>query len=120
MGHDWFDDWTVDVIADETTDLFRTTHKVKTQQVPKSRGQRCGDIELSGYLTNVEGPVSLLLDLHIAHERWGSSCDPSVNGHLRYPNDIDRSQIESVTDKIRKYRSDYNNNPPNTISFDFY
>jgi hypothetical protein len=24
---------------------------------------------------------------------------------------------ESVTDKIRKYRSDYNNNPPNTISF---
>ena len=39
-------DWEVDQIAD----LFRTTHKVKTQQVARSRGQRCGDIELAGYL----------------------------------------------------------------------
>ena len=34
-------DWSVDQLAD----LFRTTHKVKTQQVVKSRGQHCGDIE---------------------------------------------------------------------------
>ena len=34
-----------------------------------------------------------------------------------YPNDIDRSLNETVTDKIRKYRADYNNNPPNAISF---
>ena len=40
-----------------------------------------------------------------------------INGHLHYPNDIDRSLNETVTDKIRKYRTDYNNNPPNTISF---
>ena len=33
-------DWAVDQLAD----LFRTTHKVKTQQVVKSRGQHCGDI----------------------------------------------------------------------------
>jgi hypothetical protein len=39
--------------------------------------------------------------------------DPSLNGHLRYPNNIDRS----LNDKIRKYRADYNNNPPNTVSF---
>jgi hypothetical protein len=44
-------DWAVDQIAD----LFRTTHKVKTQQVVKSRGQHCGDIELAGYLANA-GP----------------------------------------------------------------
>ena len=37
-------DWAVDQIAD----LFRTTHTVKTRQVSKSRGQRCGDIELAG------------------------------------------------------------------------
>jgi hypothetical protein len=30
---------------------------------------------------------------------------------------MDRSLNESVTDKIRKYRADYNNNPPNAISF---
>ena len=45
-------DWAVDQLAD----LFRTTHKVKTQQVVKSRGQDCGDIELAGYLANVVGP----------------------------------------------------------------
>jgi hypothetical protein len=30
---------------------------------------------------------------------------------------IRRSLNEAVTDKIRKYRADYNNNPPNTVSF---
>ena len=64
-------DWTVDQLAD----LFRTTHKVKTQQVVKSRGQHCGDIELAGYLANAAGPVPLVLDLRIAHERFGSSSD---------------------------------------------
>ena len=43
-AHDW--------VVDQFDDLFRTTHKVKTQQVVKSRGQYCGDIELAGYLAN--------------------------------------------------------------------
>ena len=51
------------------------------------------------------------------NERFGSSSDPNLNGHLHYPNDIDRSLNEAATDKIRKYRADYNNNPPNAISF---
>jgi hypothetical protein len=55
-------DWTVD----QMTDLFRTTRKVKTQQVIKSLGHHCGDIELAGYLTNTTGLVPLLLDLRIA------------------------------------------------------
>jgi hypothetical protein len=70
-------DWSVDQLAD----LFHTTHKVKTQQVVRNRGQRCGDIE-----------------------------------YLHYPNDIDRSLNETDTDKIRKYHSDYNNNPSSCIS----
>ncbi len=37
-------DWAVDQLAD----LFCTTHKVKTQQVVKNRGQHCGDVELTG------------------------------------------------------------------------
>ena len=57
------------------------------------------------------------MDLYIAHERWGSSSDPSINGHLHYPNDVDRSLNEADTDKIRTYRTDYNNNPPNATSF---
>jgi hypothetical protein len=67
--------------------------------------------KLVGYLENESGPVSLVLDLSITQERFGSSSDPSLNGHLDYPNDIDRSLNETTIDKIRKYRSDYNNNP---------
>ena len=58
-------DWTVEQLVD----LFRTTHTVKTQQVAKSRGQRCGVIELAAYLDNATGPVPLVLDLCMAHER---------------------------------------------------
>jgi hypothetical protein len=129
-------DWAVAQIAD----LFRTSHKVKTQQVARSWGQRCGDIELAGYLANAAGPVQqsmrqlqqsmqlagylatpaagpvpLVLDLRIAHERWGSSSDPTLNGHLHYPNDVDRQL--NAADKIRAYRADYNNRPSNAISF---
>jgi hypothetical protein len=92
-------------------------HKVKTQQVVKSQGQHCGDIELAGYLTNEAVPVSLVLDLHIAHDRVGSSTDPTLNGHLRYPNNLDQSLNDTDADKIRKYRADYNNNPPSEVSF---
>ena len=62
------------------------------------------------------GLVPLVLDLLIVHDRWGSSSDPSINDTLHYPSDIDRSLIEDDTDKIRKYRADYNNNPPTSIS----
>jgi hypothetical protein len=44
-----------------------------------------------------------VLDLRIAHDRFGSSSDP-------YPNNIDRSLNETTDDKIRKYRVDYNTN----------
>ena len=61
--------------------------------------------------------MPLVLDLRIAHDRFGSSSDPNLNGKLHYPNDIDRSLNEAAADKIRKYRADYNNNPPNAVSF---
>ena len=89
---------------------------VKTHQVVKSRGQHCGDIELTGYLANEAGPVPLVVDRWIVHDRVGSSVDPSLNGHLKYPNNLDQSLNESDDDKIRKYRPDYNNKPPNTYT----
>jgi hypothetical protein len=73
-------DWSVDQLPD----LFRTTHKPKTYQVVKIRGHHCGDIELVGYLANAAGPMSLVLDLRVSHDRVGSSADPALNGHLRY------------------------------------
>ena len=60
-------DWAVDQLAD----LFRTTHKVKTQQVVKSRGQHCGDLELAAYLANAAGPVPLLQEFSQRNPTWG-------------------------------------------------
>jgi hypothetical protein len=63
--------------------------------------------------------VPLVLDLRITHDLFGSSSDTSINGHLHYPSDVDRSLNEAVTDKIRQYRTDYNNRPghvPLTLS----
>ncbi len=44
-----------------------------------------------GYLANAAGPVPSVLDLRIAHDRFGRSSDPYLNGHLHDPNDKDGS-----------------------------
>jgi hypothetical protein len=108
-AHDW--------MVDQVADLFRTTDKVNTRHVVKSRGQHCGDIELAGYLDNESGPVPLVLDLRIAHERVGSSTDTNLNGHLKYPNNFDQSLNDTSADKVRKHRADYNNRTPSAVSF---
>jgi len=59
--------------------------------------------------------VPLVLDLRIDHERFGSSSDPSINGRLHHPNDLDGPLHEAAADKIRQYRTDYNNRPSNAI-----
>jgi hypothetical protein len=53
--------------------------------------------------------VPFVLDLRIAHERFGSSSDPSLHGHLHYQNNVDGTLNEATTDKIREYLSDCNN-----------
>ena len=55
-----------------------------------------------------------MMDLH---DRFGSSSDPNINGHIHYPNDLDGSLNEPVAVKIRQYRTDYNNRPSNSIFF---
>jgi hypothetical protein len=85
--------------------------------VVKSGGQHCVDIELEGYLANEAGPVPLVLDLRITHDRVDSSTDPTINGHLRYPNNLDQSLNDTAADNIRKYRADYNKRPPSAVSF---
>ena len=94
-AHDW--------VVDQLADLFRTTHKVKTQQVVKSRGRHYGDLELAAYLANAAVPVPLVLDLRLTRDRIGSSANPALNGTLTYPNNIDESLNTAANDKIRKW-----------------
>ncbi len=61
--------------------------------------------------------MSLIMDLRIDHDRVGSSADPTLNGHLKYPNNLDQSLNETAADKIRKYRADYNNRSTSAVSF---
>ncbi len=61
--------------------------------------------------------MPLVLDLRIAHDRVGSSTDPTLNGHSKYPNNLDQSLNDAAANKIRKYRADYNNRPPSAVSF---
>jgi hypothetical protein len=41
----------------------------------------------------------------------------SLNGHLKYPNNLDQSLNDAAADTIRKYRADYNNRPKSAVSF---
>ena len=77
-----------------------------------------------GYLANAAGPVPLVLDLRIAHGCPASeglfASEVALTLFLMdnyITQDIDKTLNEAAADKIRKYRADYNNNPPNTISF---
>ena len=46
-----------------------------------------------------------------------SRSNPSLNGHLHDPEDIDRTLNEDVHDKVLQYRVDCNNRPSHTIAF---
>ncbi len=48
-----------------------------------------------------------MLDLRVPHDRVGSSSDPDLTGHLRYPNNLDQSLNDTADTKLRKYRVDY-------------
>ena len=50
------------------------------------------------------GRIDLVMDLCIAHERWGSSPNPVLHDLLYYPlpPDIDNSLNEDTTEKLRE------------------
>ena len=59
-----------------------------TVQCPSTFGQDAVPIGLNDTMTetyrneaNATGPVPLVLDLLIVHERLGSNSDPNLNGH---------------------------------------
>jgi hypothetical protein len=71
--------------------LFRTAgHIVRTQHgVTASAGQRRGDVEIRNYLRDQAGSWSLVFDLSIAHDRFGSSSHVQQNGCLSHTQDRD-------------------------------
>jgi hypothetical protein len=72
--------WAVEQLAE----LLLNTAKVKTSHVARSRGQKCGEIQLDAYIADAAGPALLIMDLRIAHERFGSSSNPLLNGTLPF------------------------------------
>ena len=40
--------------------------------------------------------MSLVMDLRVPHDRVGSSDDTDLNGHLRYPNNLDQSLNDTL------------------------
>jgi hypothetical protein len=80
-------DWMVSVIGT----LFRTAgHLVRTQHgVTASAGQLRGDVEVRSFLRDQAGSRSLVFDLSITHDRFGSSTHVQQNGSLSHPQDLD-------------------------------
>jgi hypothetical protein len=70
--------------------LFRTAgHTVRIQHcVTASAGQQRGDVEIRNYIRDQAGSRSLVFDLSITHDRYGSSSHPLQNGRLTHPQDV--------------------------------
>jgi hypothetical protein len=105
-------DWMVSVLGP----LFRTAgHTVRTQHgVTASAGQRRGDVEIKNYLQSQAGRRSLVFDLSIAHDRFGSSSHVQQNGCLSHPQDLDAPLRIAAQRKIAAYQQQY---ADNNISF---
>ena len=99
--------------------LFRTAgHTVRTQHGEKaSAGQRRGDVEIKNYLQpeSQAGRRSLVFDLSIAHDRFGSSSHVQQNGCLSHPQDLDAPLRIAAQRKIAAYQQQYDDNQ--NISF---
>jgi hypothetical protein len=92
--------------------LFRTAgHLVRTQHgVTANAGQRRGDVEVRSYLRDQAGSRSLVFDLRIAHDRFGSSSHVQQNGSLSHPQDLDGPIRVAAQRKTNAYRQTYADN----------
>jgi hypothetical protein len=76
-------DWMVGTLGP----LFRTAgHIVRTQHgLTASAGQRRGDVEIRSFLQDGAGRRSLVFDLSMTQDRFGSSSHVQQNGLLSHP-----------------------------------
>ena len=89
--------------------LFRTAgHAVRTQHgVTASAGQRRGDVELRSYLQDAAGRRSLVFDLSMTHDRFGSSSHVKQKGVLSHPQDLDAPLRVDAELTINSYRQQF-------------
>ena len=78
--------------------------------VTASAGQQRGDVEIRNYLRDQAGSRSLVFDLSITHDRYGSSSHPLQNGHLTHPQDIDSHLHVAAQRKVNSYTQQYADN----------
>ena len=90
-----------------------TTVKSIDRGVTASAGQRRGDVEIRNYLRDQAGSRSLVFDLSIAHDRFGSSSHVQQNGCLSHPQDLDAPL--RIAAQIAAYQQQYADNQ--NISF---
>ena len=96
---------------------FRTAvHVVRTQHgVTASAGQRRGDVEIRWlrcvyYLWDQAGSRSLVFELSISHDRFGSSSHVQQNGSLSHPQDFDGPMRVAAQRKTNAYKQTYADN----------
>ena len=106
-------DWMVGLLGP----LFRTAgHTVHTQHgATASAGQRRGDVEIHMYMRDQAGSLSLVFDLSITHDRYGSSSHVQQNGLQSHPENLDAPLRLAAQRKINGYRQQYADNQ--NISF---
>jgi hypothetical protein len=91
--------------------LFRTAgHLVRTQHgVTASAGQRRGDVEVRSFLRSSRSRT-LVFDLSITHDRFGSNTHVQQNGSLSHPQDLDGPMRVTAQRKTNAYRQTYADN----------
>jgi hypothetical protein len=72
-------------------------------------------MQIRNYLQDQAGSQSLVFDLNITHDRYGSSSHPLQNGRLTHPSDVDAPRQIAAQRKINSYRQQYADNQ--NISF---
>jgi hypothetical protein len=97
--------------------MFRTAgHLVRTQHsVTASAGHRRGDVEVRSYLRDQAGIRSLVFDLSITHDRFGSSSHVQQHGSLLHPQDLDGPMRVAAHRKTNAYKQTHADNQ--NISF---
>jgi hypothetical protein len=97
-------DWMVGVLGP----LFRTAgHTVRTQHGVTASAGRRGDEEIRNYLQDAAGRRSLVFDLSITRERFGSSNHVHQNGLLSHPQDLDAPLRLAAQRKTNSYKQQY-------------
>jgi len=103
QAHDW--------AITQLQPLFRSLgHAVRVQTaVTASKGNQRGDVEIKDYLRHNGVDRTLVFDFSMAHDRWGATDEPSKNGQLCYPHDLNRTVREAAQKKVKKYQGTYAN-----------